>query len=110
MAKQCTGTSISSSTKLFESLASKASTTIKNIKRKAVEILSPKKKKKAKHIPEADGDSVSDTETLPYLLQKNHHTTASEAPLTSLMKMILMTSLVSSGIIMEFGAHNVTMT
>ena len=62
MAKWGTGTSISSSMKSFKSLASKASTTIKNIKCKAVKILSPKKKKKAKCIPEGDGDSLTGTD------------------------------------------------
>ena len=53
--------------------------TIKNIKCKAVEILSPKKKKKAKHVPEADSDSLSgidNSSTLP-LEKSSHHSTGS---------------------------------
>jgi hypothetical protein len=79
MVKQHTGTSISSSVKSFKSLASKASMTIKNIKHKAVEILSPKKKKKAKCVPEANGDSLSSTDnsSTPPLEKSLHHNTGS---------------------------------
>ena len=62
MAKQGgAGASTKSSTKSFKSLASKASETIKNIKRKAVNILSPKKKQ-AKHVvPESNSDISIDS-------------------------------------------------
>jgi hypothetical protein len=40
----------------FKSLATKASKTIKNIKRKATELLSPKRKKKARHLPGGESD------------------------------------------------------
>jgi hypothetical protein len=58
MAKTRDGASVKSSTPSFKSLTVKASTTIKAIKRKATELLSPKKKKKSKRLP-SDGDGSS---------------------------------------------------
>jgi hypothetical protein len=72
--------SIKSSTKLFNSLASKASVTLKSIKRKAVKILSPKKKKRAKCIPDGDGDSSTDTDgpgSQPPSEKSSHHSNRS---------------------------------
>jgi hypothetical protein len=48
-----------SSTQSFKSLASKAGTTLKNIKCKATELLSPKKKKRPKNLGPAH-DSASE--------------------------------------------------
>ncbi len=56
--------STKSSSKSIKSLALKASATIQNIKRKAIDVLSPGKKKKAKHIPKDNsGDSQSSSDT-----------------------------------------------
>lgn len=52
--------STTSSTKSFKSLASKASSNLKNIKQKATELLSPKKKKKTKHLPDDHGNTSLD--------------------------------------------------
>jgi hypothetical protein len=54
------GESTKSSSKSFKTLASKANATVKTIKRKAVEILSPGKKKKAKQVPV---HGITDAET-----------------------------------------------
>ena len=55
-------TSIKSSSKSIKSLEIKASATIQNIKRKATNILSPGKKKKAKHVSEDNSDSQSSSD------------------------------------------------
>jgi hypothetical protein len=52
-----------SSTQTFKSLATKASATLKTIKQKATELLSPKKKKRTKRSgPAQDSDVDTDTE------------------------------------------------